>query len=122
MSASAGLQAFRESEQAAEGADGARHVPRGSRVLLLWGAANRHRDELPNPDAIDLGRRNAKAHLAFGLGVHRIRAALARLEARATFETSLARASKLRFSDAKILQSSSLLARSLASLPVELAT
>lgn len=97
-------------------------LAQGSRVMLLWGAANRDGDEFPNPDAIDLGRRNARAHLAFGLGVHHcIGAALARLEARVTFETLLARTSRLRLTDAKIAHVPSLLVRSLASLPVELA-
>jgi len=90
--------------------------------MLLWGAANRDGDEFPNPDAIDLTRRNAKAHLAFELGIHHcIGAVLARLEARLTLETLLARTSGLRRSDGKIAHVPSLLVRSLASLPVELA-
>ncbi len=94
----------------------------GSRVMLLWGAANRDGDEFPSPDAIDLVRPNAKAHLAFGLGLHHcIGAALARLEARVVFETLLARTSQLRRADEKIAHVSSLLVRSLVSLPVELA-
>ena len=98
-------------------------LPQGSRVMLLWGAANRDGDEFPNPDAIDLTRRNAKAHLAFGLGIHHcIGAALARLEARVTLETLLARTSELRRADGKIAHVPSLLVRSLASLPVELAS
>jgi cytochrome P450 len=98
-------------------------LTQGSRVMLLWGAANRDGDEFPNPDAIDLGRRNAKAHLAFGLGIHHcIGAALARLEARLVFETLLARTSRLRLADGKIAHVPSLLVRSLRSLPVELST
>ena len=97
-------------------------LPQGSRVMLLWGAANRDGDEFPNPDAIDLARRNAKAHLAFGLGIHHcIGAALARLETRVVLETLLARTSALRLADRKITHVSSLLVRSLAALPVELA-
>jgi cytochrome P450 len=98
-------------------------LPQGSRVMLLWGAANRDGDEFPNPDAIDLARPNAKAHLAFGIGIHHcIGAALARLEARVVFETLLARTSALRLVEGKIAYVPSLLVRSLASLPVELAT
>lgn len=98
-------------------------LPQGSRVMLLWGAANRDDDEFPNPDAIDLARRNAKAHLAFGLGIHHcIGAALARLETRLVLETLLARTSALRLADRKIVHVSSLLVRSLAALPVELAS
>jgi cytochrome P450 len=98
-------------------------LPKGSRVMLLWGAANRDGGEFPNPDAIDLARRNAKAHLAFGLGIHHcIGAALARLETRVVLETLLARTRAFRLADRKIAHVPSLLVRSLASLRVELAT
>jgi len=98
-------------------------LAQGSRVMLLWGAANRDGDEFPNPDAIDLARRNAKAHFAFGLGLHHcIGAALARLEIRVALETLLARTSALRRGDGKIAHVPSLLVRGLVSLPVELAT
>jgi len=98
-------------------------LPQGGRVMLLWGAANRDGDEFPNPDAIDLARPNARAHLGFGLGLHHcIGAALARLEARVVFETLLARTRALRLADGKLVHVPSLLVRSLVSLPVELAT
>jgi cytochrome P450 len=98
-------------------------LPQGSRVMLLWGAANRDGDEFPNPDAIDLARPNAKAHLAFGLGIHHcIGAALARLEARVVLETLLARTGALRLVDRKLAHVESLLVRSLVALPVELAS
>ena len=97
-------------------------LPQGSRVMLLWGAANRDGDEFPNPDAIDLARPNAKAHLGFGIGIHHcIGAALARLESRVVFETLLARTSALRRTEEKVTYASSLLVRSLAALPVEIA-
>ena len=98
-------------------------LAQGSRVMLLWGAANRDGDEFPNPDAIDLARRNARAHLAFGLGIHHcIGAVLARLETRVVLETLLARTSALRLADRKVTHVPSLLVRSLVSLPVDLAT
>jgi cytochrome P450 len=97
-------------------------LPAGSRVMLLWGAANRDGDEFPNPDAIDLARPNAKAHLAFGLGIHHcIGAALARLETRVVLAALLARTSALRLADRKIAHAPSLLVRSLVTLPIELA-
>jgi cytochrome P450 len=97
-------------------------LPEGSRVMLLWGAANRDGDEFPNPDAIDLARPNAKAHLGFGFGIHHcIGAALARLEARITLETLFARTSALRRVEEKTAYVPSLLVRCLAALPVELA-
>jgi cytochrome P450 len=98
-------------------------LPQGSRVMLLWGAANRDGDEFPNPDAIDLARPNAKAHLGFGFGIHHcIGAALARLETRVTLETLLARTRALRTVEKKVAYVPSLLVRCLAALPVEVAT
>jgi cytochrome P450 len=97
-------------------------LPAGSRVMLLWGAANRDGDEFPNPDAIDLARHNGRAHLAFGFGIHHcIGAALARLETRVALETLFARTSALRRVEGKLVHVPSLLVRCLAALPVELA-
>ena len=97
-------------------------LPEGSRVMLLWSAANRDGDEFANPDAIDLARRNAKAHLGFGIGIHHcIGAALARLEARVALETLFARTSALRRTGGKITHVPSMLVRCLTELPIELA-
>ncbi len=69
-------------------------LPEGSRVLLLWGAANRDPDEFDQPDEVHLGRPNVREHLAFGRGIHFcIGARLARLEARVILEELLARTS-----------------------------
>jgi cytochrome P450 len=98
-------------------------LPAGSRVMLLWGAANRDDDEFPNPDAIDLARRNGRSHLGFGFGIHHcIGAALARLETRVVLETLLARTSALRQAAGATVHVPSLLVRCLTALPVELAT
>jgi cytochrome P450 len=96
-------------------------LPAGSRVMLLWSAANRDGDEFPNPDTIDLARRNAKAHLAFGIGIHHcIGAALARLETRVALETLFARTSALRRADGKVAHVHSMLVRCLTELSVEI--
>jgi cytochrome P450 len=98
-------------------------LAQGSRVMLLWGAANRDGDEFPNPDRIDLARPNARAHLAFGVGIHHcLGATLARLETRITLETLLARTRALRRGQGEITHVPSMLVRCLATLPVELAT
>ncbi len=61
-------------------------VPRGARILLLTGAANRDEREFPDPDRFDVTRR-PDSHLGFGLGVHFcLGASLARLESRVTLE------------------------------------
>jgi cytochrome P450 len=98
-------------------------LAQGSRVMLLWGAANRDGDEFPKADRIDLARPNARAHLAFGFGIHHcLGATLARLETRITLETLLARTRALRRGQGETTHVSSMLIRSLATLPVELAT
>jgi cytochrome P450 len=56
------------------------HIAAGERVLLSWIAANHDPETFPDPDALDLTRRNI-AHVAFGSGPHRcLGAHLARLE------------------------------------------
>jgi cytochrome P450 len=98
-------------------------LPRGSRVMLLWGAANRDGEEFPNPDAIDLARPNGRSHLGFGFGIHHcIGAALARLETRVTLDALFARSSALRRGDGRVAHVPSLLVRCLAALPVEIST
>ena len=97
-------------------------LPAGSRVMLHWGAANRDPEEFPNPDAIDFSRRNAKAHLAFGVGAHYcIGAALARLETRVVLETLFVRTSAVRRAARETGYVPSLLVRCLERLPIELA-
>jgi len=101
---------------------GGQPLSAGSRVMLLWGAANRDGEEFPNPDAVDLARPNAKAHLGFGIGIHHcIGAALARLETRVVLETLFARTRDVRRSDAKLEHVPSMLVRCLKELQVELA-
>jgi len=54
----------------------------GSRLLLLWGAANRDPAHFHAPDEFRLDRAGGKGHITFGKGAHFcVGAALARLEA-----------------------------------------
>jgi Cytochrome P450 len=54
----------------------------GSRVLLLWGAANRDPLHFDDPNEFRLDRRNGKENITFGKGTHFcVGAVLARLEA-----------------------------------------
>ena len=56
-------------------------VPRDSRVLLLWGSANRDSAHVEDPDDFRLDRPVSKAHMSFGRGIHFcLGAPLARLE------------------------------------------
>jgi len=67
-------------------------IPEGSRVMLIWGAANLDDREFPEPERFDVHRKVTR-HLAFGHGAHHcLGAALARLEGRVAFEELLRRA------------------------------
>jgi cytochrome P450 len=64
-------------------------IPRDTRVLLLWGAANLDEREFAEPERFDI-RRSPSRHLSFGHGAHFcMGAALARLEAQVAFSELL---------------------------------
>lgn len=66
-------------------------IPRGSVVVLKWGAANRDPAMFPEPDRLKLDRANAKRHLTFGYGPHTcVGNLLARAEMRIVFTKLLA--------------------------------
>ncbi len=73
----------------------------GSRVLLLWGAANRDPSHFDEPDEFRLDRGvEGKGHITFGKGAHFcVGAALARLEARIVLAHLLDHTSTLAPSD-----------------------
>jgi cytochrome P450 family 144 len=64
----------------------------GTRLMLLWGAANRDAAVFDRPEEIDLDRASHERHVGFGLGIHFcVGAPLARLETRVALEVLLAR-------------------------------
>ncbi len=74
-----------------------RRVPAGSRLTILLGAANRDPGVFPRPDRFDVGRDNAREHLALSAGAHYcLGAGLARLEAVVALRTLAERFPRLR--------------------------
>lgn len=64
-------------------------IPKGSTLLMMWGAANRDPAVFERPDEIDLDR--PRRHVGFGSGIHVcLGNTLARLEARIVLESLLA--------------------------------
>jgi cytochrome P450 family 144 len=75
-------------------------LPAGSRLLLLWGAANRDPAHFEAPDEFRLDRTEGKGHITFGKGAHFcVGAALARLEARVVLRMLLDRTSVIEAAD-----------------------
>lgn len=67
-------------------------IPKGSMVHVRFAAANRDPEVFPDPDALDLDRPNAGAHMAFSQGEHHcVGAPLARLELQIAFGALLER-------------------------------
>jgi cytochrome P450 len=62
-------------------------IPRGEKVAMLFGAANRDPRAFERPDEFDVGRENAAQHIGFGGGIHVcIGAPLARVEVEASLD------------------------------------
>lgn len=62
-------------------------IPAGETVMIALHSANHDEDIFEEPGELDIGRKNAKHHLAFGKGRHRcIGEALARLELKVILE------------------------------------
>lgn len=79
---------------------GGTHIPSGSKVLLMYAAANRDPEHFPNPDQLDISRKNAKRHLAFASGPHAcIGAMLARKEIHVAIRQILRRLDNIALKD-----------------------
>lgn len=75
-------------------------LPAGSRLLLLWGAANRDPSHFDEPERFRLDRTAVKGHITFGKGAHFcVGAALARLEAKVVIGQLLERTSMVEAAD-----------------------
>ena len=91
-------------------------IPKGARVQMQLGAANRDDREFPEPDRFDIHRKPHR-NLAFGVGLHFcLGAPLARLEGRIAFEELLARIPEYEIGEPERIRSN--WARSLKRLPL----
>ena len=74
------------------------NVPKGSRIMVRFAAANRDPDQFDDPDRLDVCRHNTGTHLAFGAGIHHcIGANLAREEMTQAFHILVRRARNFAF-------------------------
>jgi len=98
---------------------GANTIPAGSRVLLLFAAANRDPRHYNHPDTFDLNR-NPPDHLAFGGGIHYcLGTPLSRMEVSRVLTQLLPRVDAIRLDgDYRYLDNPTM--RGLAHLPLEL--
>jgi cytochrome P450 len=81
------LQLFERWVLADDFAVGGVPIPRGAKIALLFGSANRDPRVFDRPDEFEVGRDNALQHIGFGGGIHVcIGAPLARIELEASLE------------------------------------
>ena len=91
----------------------------GDRVFQMLAAANRDPQQFADPDRFDVGRTDAKSHLAFGYGIHFcIGAPLARMEGQILFPILLERLADLQLETDDPHFTRSLVVRGLTALPV----
>jgi len=97
---------------------GDRNIRRRDAVIAVMGAANRDPERFPDPDRLDI-RRKDNRHVAFGWGAHFcFGAPLARIEAQIAFSTLLRRLSDLSLGPGPITWRENLGLRGLTALPV----
>ena len=91
-------------------------LPAGSRVVLLYGSANRDERKYPQPDRFDV-RRKPSDHLAFGRGEHVcVGMNLARIEMRALLEALVPRVKRFELLESELALNNTL--RGLGTLKV----
>jgi len=99
---------------------GGKKIVRGQAVIAVMAAGNRDPERFPDPDRLDLARKDNR-HLAFGWAAHFcFGAALARVEGQVAFSTLLRRLPNLRLGSdpSKLVWRFNLGLRGLTALPV----
>jgi cytochrome P450 len=97
------------------------HIPKGSRVVVVYSSANRDENIFINPDEFDPERANVTDHLAFGKGTHFcVGANLSRLEGRVALEEIAKRLDSFTLPDTNTFQyHPSFMLRGLTSLDLD---
>lgn len=97
-------------------------IPKGSRVWVMFGSANRDESTFPDAAEFDAGRPNLKEHIAFGKGHHFcIGAPLSRLEGKVAFEELVKRLVLPSFNEANTFEyEPSFILRGLAQLDLDI--
>ena len=100
---------------------GGRLIRKRQAVIAVMGAANRDPERFPDPDRLDITRKDNR-HVAFGWAAHFcFGAPLARIEGQIAFETILRRLPRLALDPRPLVWRQNLGLRGLAALPVTFA-
>lgn len=92
---------------------------RGTEVGLLYASGNRDPRRFPNPDTLNLTRKD-NPHLTFGLGIHYcVGAPLARVELQTSFATLLRRLPRIRIAREPVEYTGGFVIRGHKAMPVE---
>jgi hypothetical protein len=99
---------------------GGQHISKGQVLVLVIGSANRDAAQFPEPDRLDVLRKENR-HLTFGMGAHFcVGASLGRLEAQLALGTLLRRFPHLKRAEGTPERVINLSLRGFTSLPVQL--
>lgn len=97
---------------------GGKQIRKGQAVIAVMGAGNRDPERFPEPDQLDLGRKDNR-HLAFGWASHFcFGAPLARIEGQLAFDAIVSRTANLKLEPGPLVWRDNLGLRGLTSLPV----
>jgi cytochrome P450 len=98
---------------------GGQTISRGDLVMVLTGAANHDPEQFPEPERLDIGRKNAQSNLAFGGGIHYcLGAPLARMEGQIAIGALLGRMPELTIASEQLEWRKNPVLRGLKALPV----
>ncbi len=96
-------------------------VPKGARLMVLFGSANHDERMFDDPERFDIERRSKVEHLGFGMGVHKcIGMPVARLEGTAALRALAKRVSRLELDGSYTAYNTSVV-RGFEQLPVKVA-